>query len=69
MISIEPYNDEENDQQYREGRDENESFLPSKLHDPSKRSHNIPFSPTAYHSDNVGLSLTVRCGNFKKSAL
>ena len=47
----EPYNYEENVQHCREGSDENEKSLPSKLDDPSKQRHNILLSPTAHHSD------------------
>ena len=62
-----PYTDDNNIQHYKEGTDESEKYLPSKLDDPSKRPHNIPFPPTAQASKNVGI--TVRCVECKKPRL
>ena len=39
---------------YRPGSDPKEKYLPSKLEDPEKRPHNVPFSPTAQTATNVG---------------
>ena len=39
---------------YEEGYDPDEKHLPSKLEDVSKQNHNVPFTPTAQTSKNVG---------------
>ena len=52
-----PFTDQEGVEHYKEGQDEEEKFLPSRLIDPTKRSHNIPFSPTAQTALNVGVSI------------
>ena len=38
---------------YVQGSDESEKFLPSKLENPSKRTHGMPFTPTAQTAINV----------------
>ena len=67
FLDPEPYTDEENILHYREGIDAEEKYLPSKLEDPSKRPHNIPFTVTAHTADNVGIA--VRCAYCKKTRL
>ena len=41
-----PYDDDDV-MRYKEGIDKDEKHLPSKIEDPSKADHNIPFTPTA----------------------
>ena len=44
-------------------RQATEKYLPSKLEDPEKRPHNIPFPPSAQTAKNVGLTIKcVECG-------
>ena len=43
--------------QYKEGIDKDEKYLPSKIEDPSKADHKIPFTQTAQTAKNVGLLL------------
>ena len=52
---------------YRLGSDPEENYLPSKLEDPEKRPHNVPFSPSAQTAKNVGFLIT--CEECKKPRL
>ena len=52
---------------YRPGSDPEEKYVPSKLVDPEKRSHNIPFSLSAQTSKNVGF--VIKCEECQKSRL
>ena len=61
-----PY-EEDGVTRYQPGLDPAEKFLSSKLEDPEKRSHNIPFSPTAQTAKNVGI--TIPCEECKKPRL
>ena len=62
-----PYEDEEGINHYKEGRDPEEKFLPSKLLDITKQPTNIPFKATAQTANNVGA--TVKCSDCKKPRL
>ena len=62
----EPY-EEEGVTHYRPGSDPEEKYLPSKLEDPERRAHNIPFSPSAQTAKNVGF--IIRCEQCKKPRL
>ena len=53
-----PQNDEEGNKHYHQGEDPEEKFIPSKLENPSKRGHGIPFSPSAQTALNVGRIVT-----------
>ena len=52
---------------YKEGTDEDERYLPSKIDDPSKRDHKIPFTASAQTAKNVGI--LVRCDECNKPRL
>ena len=52
---------------YRPGSDPEEKYLPSKLEDPEKRPHNVPFSPSAQTATNVGR--LIKCEECKKPRL
>ena len=52
---------------YNPGSDADEKFLPSKLEDVEKGSHNIPFSPTGQTAKNVGF--VVKCLECNKPRL
>ena len=54
---------------YPPGLDPAEKFLPSKLEDPEKRSHNIPFSTTAQTAKNVGITIRAKSAKSKKTRL
>ena len=61
-VSIEAFPDpepyEENEVvHYRPGSDPAENFLPSKLENPEKRAHGLPFSPSARTAANVGFTI------------
>ena len=59
---LEPY-EVDGVQHYNAGNDPTEKYLPSKLEDPEKRSHNIPFPLSAQTAKNVGLTIKcVDCG-------
>ena len=49
------------------GSDPEEKYLPSKLENPEKRSHNIPFSPSGQTAKNVGI--TIFCEECKRPRL
>ena len=53
-----PHNDDESNEYYHQGKDPEEKFIPSKLENPSKRVHDIPFSPSAQTAFNVGRTVT-----------
>ena len=55
---LEPY-EVDGVQHYKAGNDSTEKYLPSKLEDPEKRHHNIPFPPNPQTAKNVGL--TIKC--------
>ena len=54
-------------QHYKAGNNPTEKYLPSKLEDPEKRPHNIPFSPSAQTAKYVGL--TIKCVECEKPRL
>jgi DNA-directed RNA polymerase subunit RPC12/RpoP len=62
----EPY-EVEGVQHYKAGDDPGEKFLPSKLENPEKRSHGIPFSPTAQTAKCIGF--TIKCSECGKPRL
>ena len=49
---------DENTTHYIQGSDPKEKYMPSKLEDPSKRNHGMPFPPTAQTASNVGVLTT-----------
>ena len=53
-----PHYDDEGNEHYHQGEDPEEKFIPSKLENPSKRGHGIPFSPSAQTALNVGRIVT-----------
>ena len=61
-----PY-DDNGIERYKEGVDNDEKYLPSKLQDVTKQAHRLPFSPTAQTAKNTGL--TVKCCHCKKPRL
>ena len=52
---------------YKQGEDPDEKFIPSKLEDPSKRNHGMPFMPTAQTALNVGT--VIKCTECRKPRL
>ena len=52
---------------YKEGYDPDEQHLLSKLEDVSKQNHNIPFTPTAQTTKNVGF--VIKCTSCSKPRL
>ena len=46
-------------QHYKAGNDPTEKYLPSKLEDPEKRPHNIPFPPSAQTAEKRGINYKV----------
>ena len=61
-----PYEDD-GVMRYKEGSDKDEKHLPSKIDDPSKRDHHVPFTPSAQTAKNVGFF--VRCEECDKPRL
>ena len=61
-----PYEDD-GVMRYKEGTDKDEAHLPSKIEDPSKMDHKIPFTPSAQTAKNVGL--VVKCDECCKPRL
>ena len=61
-----PYNDEDGVERYKEGQDDEEKFLTSKLADVTKQAHGVPFPPDK-HAKNV--LKNVKCSECKKSRL
>ena len=59
--------EEDNITRYKPGSDPEEKYLPSKLENPEKRSHNIPFSPSGQTAKNVGI--TIFCEECKRPRL
>ena len=53
-----PHYDDEGNEHYHQGEDPEEKFIPSKLENPSKWGHGIPFSPSAQTALNVGIIVT-----------
>ena len=62
-----PLNDYKGNKHYHQGEGPEEKFIPSKLENPSKRGHGIPFSPSAQMALNVGRKFT--CTECHKSKL
>ena len=62
-----PVNAGDGSQHYEIGKDESESFLPSKSEDLGKRGHGMPFTPTAQTALNVGM--TIPCSDCRKHRL
>ena len=60
-----PYTDVEGVKRFKEGRDDEEKFLTSRLVDVSKQPHGLPFAPTAQTANNV--SKIVKCSECKKN--
>ena len=54
-------------QHYKAGNDPTEKYLPSKLEDPEKKPHNIPFPPGAQTAKNM--RLTIKCVECEKPRL
>ena len=48
-----PYTDENGIERYKEGQDDEEMFMTSKLADMTKRRHGAPFPPDKQHAKNV----------------
>ena len=53
-----PTVDENNATHYVQVSDPKEQYMPSKLEDPSKRNHSMPFPPTAHTAFNVEVLIT-----------
>ena len=62
-----PTVDENNTTNYVQGSDPKEQYMPSKLEDPSKRNHGVPFPPTPQTVSNVGVLIT--CSQCRKPRL
>ena len=62
----EPY-EIDNVQHYKPGDDPTEKYLPSKLENPEKQPHGIPFPPTAQTAKNVGF--VIKCSECEKPRL
>ena len=59
-----PYTDEEGVERFKEGIDEEEKFLTSKLADITKQHHGFSFSPTTQHAKTV--CKYIKCAECKK---
>ena len=62
-----PYTDDDGKEHYRLGEDPDEKYMPSKLENPAKRKHGLPFPPTAQTALNVGI--TISCTECQKPRL
>ena len=62
-----PYTDEDGVERFKEGRDDEEKFLTSRLVDVTKQPHGLPFTPTAQTAKNV--SKIVKCYKCKKTCV
>ena len=63
---LEPY-EVDGVQHYKAGNDPTEKYIPSKLVDPEKSPHNIPFPPSAQTAKHV--ALTIKCVECEKQRL
>ena len=59
-----PYTDEDGVGRFKEGTDDEEKFLTSRLVDVTKQPHGLPFAPTTQTAKNV--SKIVKCSECKK---
>ena len=62
-----PYQDGNGNEYYCLGDDPEERYMPSKLENPAKRKHGLPFSPTGQTAPNVGM--TMNCTKSRKPRL
>ena len=59
-----PFTDEEGITYYKQGDEPEETYIPSKLEDVTKRNHGMDFSPSAQTASNVGM--VIKCSECKK---
>ena len=62
-----PFIDDEGITYYKQGDDPEETYIPSKLEDVTKRNHGMDFSPSAQTALNVGM--VIKCSECKKPRL
>ena len=53
-----PYTDENGKEHYHLGEDPDEKYMPSKLENPAKRKHRLPFPLTAQTALNIGIMIS-----------
>ena len=62
-----PHTDEVSIERFKEGRDDKEKYLTSRLVDVTKQPHDLPFLPTGQTAKNVPKN--VKCSECKKSGV
>ena len=62
-----PFIDDEGITHYKQGDDPEETYIPSKLENLTKRNHGMDFSPSAKTALNVGI--LIKCSECKKPTL